>query len=79
MYRGPNDTDWQVAKFQHRELVATGQHQQMVASVLATKSHARPVSPAARRYLAALLVRVGQRLTSAAQPCPSIAPRAHSS
>ncbi len=62
MYPGPNDTDWQVAKFQHRERVAMGQHQQCVASVLAATTDARPVSTPIRRQLGTLLVRAGQRL-----------------
>ena len=65
MYPGPNDTDWQVAKFQHRELVAMGQHQQFVASILAATTDARPVSTPIRRQLGALLVRAGQRLQGA--------------
>lgn len=36
MYPGPNDTDWQVARFQHREMVAMGLHQQFAASALAS-------------------------------------------
>jgi hypothetical protein len=62
MYPGPNDTDWQVAKFQHRELVAMGQHQQFVARVLTATPSARPASPSIRRQLGTLLVCVGQRL-----------------
>jgi hypothetical protein len=65
MYPGPNDTDWQVAKFQHRDAVARGQRQQYVASLLSETSNARPVSTAARRQLGALLVRAGQRLQGA--------------
>ncbi len=65
MYPGPNDTDWQVAKFQHRELVAMGQHQQFVASVLAATTDTRPVSTPIRHQLGTLLVRVGQRLQGA--------------
>ena len=65
MYPGPNDTDWQVAKFQHRELVAIGQHQQCVASVLAARTDARPMSTAIRCRVGTLLVRAGQRLQGA--------------
>jgi hypothetical protein len=65
MFPGPNDTDWQVAKFQHRELVAIGQHQQLVASVLAARTDARPMSTAIRRQLGNLLVHAGQRLQGA--------------
>ena len=65
MYPGPNDTDWQVAKFQHRELVAIGQHQQFVASVLAARIDARPMSTAIRCQVGTLLVRAGQRLQGA--------------
>ena len=65
MYPGPNDTDWQVAKFQHRELVAIGQHQQFVASVLAARTDARPMSTAIRCQVGTLLVRAGQRLQGA--------------
>jgi hypothetical protein len=62
MYPGPNDTDWQVAKFQHRELVAVGQHQQLVAGVLAAPTEAHRTPTAIRRQLGMLLVRTGQRL-----------------
>lgn len=65
MYPGPNDTDWQVAKFQHRELVAMGQHQQFVASALAATTDPRPVATPIRRQLGTLLVRAGQRLQGA--------------
>jgi hypothetical protein len=65
MYPGPNDTDWQVAKFQHRELVAMGLHHQYVASVLAATIDARPVSTPIRRQLGTLLVHAGQRLQGA--------------
>jgi hypothetical protein len=69
MYPGPNDTDWQVAKFQHRELVAMGLHQQFAASALASAlaptvdrgSGATEI----RQQLGTLLVRAGQRLQGA--------------
>ena len=69
MYPGPNDTDWQVAKFQHRELVAMGLHQQFavraLASALAPKVDRGPGSTGIRRQLGTLLVRAGQRLQGA--------------
>ena len=69
MYPGPNDTDWQVAKFQHRELVAMGLHQQFAASALASapvpKGDRGPGSTGFRQQLGTLLVRVGQRLQGA--------------
>jgi hypothetical protein len=65
MYPGRNDTDWQVARFQHRELVAMGLHHQFVASALAATTDARPVSTPIRRQLGTLLVRAGQRLQGA--------------
>jgi hypothetical protein len=65
MYPGPSDTDWQVAKFQHRELLAMAQHQQFVASILAATTDARPMSTPIRRQLDTLLVRAGQRLQGA--------------
>ena len=61
----PSDTDWQVARFQHRELVAKGQRQQFVASALSATSDTRPVSTSVRLQLGTLLVRAGQRLQGA--------------
>ena len=65
MYPGPNDTDWQVANLQHRELVAIGQHHQYVARVLAATTDARPMSTVIRRQLGTLVVRAGQRFQGA--------------
>ncbi len=69
MYPGPNDTDWQIAKFQHRERMAMGLHQQSVASALSSAlapsvDHG-PGSTGIRQQLGTLLVRVGQRLQGA--------------
>jgi hypothetical protein len=69
MYPGPNDTDWQVARFQHRELVAMGLHQQLAASALASalapKVDRGAGSTGIRQQLGTLLVRAGQRLQGA--------------
>jgi hypothetical protein len=68
MYPGPNDTDWQVAKFQHRERVAMGLHQQFAASALAsalTPTVDRGPGSTGIRQLGTLLVRAGQRLQGA--------------
>ena len=69
MYPGPNDTDWQVAKFQHRELVAMGLHQQFgasaLASALAPTVDRGPESTGIKQQLGTLLVRAGQRLQGA--------------
>src|SRR5829696_1681050 len=69
MYPGPNDTDWQVAKFQHRELVAMGLHQQFAASALASALAPTvdrgPESTGIKQQLGTLLVRAGQRLQGA--------------
>jgi hypothetical protein len=69
MYPGPNDTDWQVARFQHRELVAMGLHQQFAASALASapapKVDRGAGSTGIRQQLGTLLVRAGQRLQGA--------------
>jgi hypothetical protein len=66
MYPGPNDTDWEVAKFQHRERVTIGMHQQLAASALASAPAASvyrdPESTRIRQLLGTLLVRAGQRL-----------------
>lgn len=69
MYPGPNDTDWEVAKFQHRERVAMGLHQQLAASALASalgpSVERGPESTRIRQQFGALLVRAGQRLQGA--------------
>jgi hypothetical protein len=69
MYPGLNDTDLQVAKFQYRELVSMGLHQQFAASALASapapKVDRGPESTGIRRQLGTLLVRAGQRLKGA--------------
>ena len=69
MYPGPNDTDWQVARFQHREMVAMGLHQQFAASALASplapKVDRGPGSTSIRQRLGTLLVRAGQHLQGA--------------
>ena len=69
MYPGPNDTDWQVAKCQHRELVAMGLHQQFAASALASALAPTvdrgPGWTGIRQQLGTLLVRAGQRLQGA--------------
>lgn len=66
MYPAPNDTDWQVGRFQHREMVAIGLRQQFAASVLT----AAPAPGAAcdggrvtlRRYCEAALLYLRHRL-----------------
>jgi hypothetical protein len=69
MYPGPNDTDWQVARFQHRELVAMGLHQQLAASALASALAPTvdrgPGLTGIRQQLGTLMVRAGQRLQGA--------------
>jgi hypothetical protein len=62
MYPGPNDTDWQVAQFQHRELVHTGQRQQVVASALSATADPCPPSTAVRLRLGVHRQRAGQLL-----------------
>jgi len=65
MYPGLNDTDSQVATFQHRQLVATGQHQQYLASLMTATSRRRLVSTAIRFRLGTFLVTAGKRFPGA--------------
>ena len=62
MYPASNDTDWQVAKFQHREMVAIGQHQQFVASALVHQVERGHRSATIRQQLGAVLLRASHRL-----------------
>jgi hypothetical protein len=65
MYPGLNDTDSQVARFQHRQLVAEGQSQQYVACMMPARSHPRLVSTAIRHRLGTLIRSAGQRFPGA--------------
>jgi hypothetical protein len=62
MYPGPNDTDWQVAQFQHRELVHKGQRQQVVARALSATADPCPPSTAVRPRLGTHQQQAIQRL-----------------
>jgi hypothetical protein len=64
MYPGPNDTDWQVAQFQHRELVHKGQLEQVVASAMSATADPCPPSTAVRLRLGTHRRHAGQRLPS---------------
>jgi hypothetical protein len=61
-FPAPNDTDWQVARFEHQRAVNTGQRQQFVASALRDTAASRSASPTIRQQIATLLVRAGQSL-----------------
>jgi hypothetical protein len=65
MYPGLNDTNSQVAKFQHRQMVAEGQYQQYVASMMTATSRPRMVSTAIRHRLGTLFVRASQHFPRA--------------
>lgn len=69
MYPGPNDTDWEVAKFQHRERVTMGLHQQLATAAcqgaLAPLVDRRSKLRIIRLQVGVLLVRTGQRLQGA--------------
>jgi hypothetical protein len=65
MYPGPNDTDWQVAKFQHRQAMAKGQHQQMVASTMTATTAPRSRLVTIRQQFGVALLRAGERLLGA--------------
>ncbi len=62
MYPGLSEADCQVADFRYRQLVAEGQHQQVVAGVHMGSIKILPASTALQQHLGTLLVRVGHRL-----------------
>lgn len=64
MSPAPNDTDWQVGKARHREMVAIGQHQQFIACALAL-SATRDRRVSLRRQLTTALAPAKPRFVAA--------------
>jgi len=62
MYPGLSDADCQVAGFRYRQLVAEGQHQQVVAGVHPGSAETRSGTTTFQQGLSTLLVRAGHRL-----------------
>jgi hypothetical protein len=83
MYPAPNDTDWQVGKGRHRELVAIGQRQQLIAGALASASapkvEGRNESTAIRRQLGAILRQAAHLLHGGRGVTPRSVPTAEGS
>lgn len=65
MFPAPNDTDWQVAKFQRRQAEAEGMRQQAAAGVRPAHAASAPVWADVQRRCGAFLARAGRRLRRA--------------